>query len=225
MSGSLEGESELILRGRQILKELQGADGLLEQWMAHYLAELMARYELEGSDPASPLAEKCARIIVRLWELEVERAFAEVQYQLTQWGREVKPDQERYRELGQALAAPGAGGIPSLDEGGALTVWDLAKLERLVVRAWQLAESLRAAEESTREEVTQRLLSPELEVRRVRDALQEAFPAFQTLDFADVDAVKRASGAAFMSIQVYRCNLVFGRAAGETEESSGEVEP
>lgn len=199
----------LVQRGREIVSSLGSGTSQLDRWMAHYVAELLDRYEREGSDPSSEVAQRCSDVIARLWQIRIRRQVARVQYDLAQWGKRVERDLERWEQLGQAIRDEGPTDSEVLTESDAVRLWDLAEMEMLIAEAWQLAHSLQKADPEARSEVETLLGDPKWRVDGVKKALSAAFPSFEKVDFSNVEAVNAAAVAALNAIQAYRCRRWF----------------
>ena len=64
----LKQSTEVISLGNKIAKELEIKGGILDRWMAFYIAELISKIECADGDEKKKLEKECFEIILRLWE-------------------------------------------------------------------------------------------------------------------------------------------------------------
>jgi hypothetical protein len=183
-SASLEEQTRALL-------DKLGQDALvLEQWIAHYLAELLERANDPRSTPRtrSEARAEVARVVPALWEQQIAREAVHVRQQVDYWLRRTdKLDAEAEQLLIPLLANP--------QKAAALPESKLPDALRALQALNQLATRLvvtRAGAEATRSEVppeaVQWFLERDQEVQGLQAALARMVPAYASLDRSDSDA-------------------------------------
>jgi len=138
--GQAAQEQDALLRerARQIISELGTAEAsVLQQWMAHYLSELMQRADdptLSALERAAA-HEECVRLIARMWQLELARERTRLGFALCQpaWFTARRSRKEPSLDLASALADSAVVlEWPAPDR--LLALFLLAELEQEIVR-------------------------------------------------------------------------------------------
>lgn len=126
---------ETIRRAQLVLKDLKDlglrpAGGILEEWMAHYVAEAIAR--LEHGETSDALRDQCAATIATLWDLREAQKQREltsgVNWYLRQSAQLDDADAQRLRGMIE-LPIPEHENTLQFDAESGVTISQLGKLE------------------------------------------------------------------------------------------------
>lgn len=100
----LDMDQTLIEKGQSLIAEFsEDNPTTLQKWMAYHLAELMGMADSAGSDEITQAAsERCANLIMKLWQIETDKKATELQQRL--WNvRRLPSDNFDYELLKNAL--------------------------------------------------------------------------------------------------------------------------
>ena len=103
----LDMDQTLIERGHALIAEFSGdRANTLQKWMANYIVELMAAAESAGNERlAQDIKDRCAHMIMKLWQLKVNEDATQLQQTL--WNMQRLPsDDFDYDLLNNALKNP-----------------------------------------------------------------------------------------------------------------------
>lgn len=202
---------ELKERGRQLVAELnlQHRD-TTQKWMAHYIAELMHRAEdADSAEGRLQAADRCADIIMRLWEHRAEDARRYVRSQVYSSFEAVYEKRELADILRAALEAPTEQAHPRNWSARALILWHLLDVERDLLRLLSIADTIAHMEkgEAVDEAVTE-FIEREEQLSIIRRHLDDVFPGTVDLDIRNRRSVVRRVKLALQSIQAVREQLI-----------------
>ena len=202
---------ELKERGRQIVTELELQRGdTIQQWMVHYTAELMHRAENADSDEERLQAsERCADIIMRLWERRAEDARRYVRSQVYSSFEEIYEKRDFSEIMRVILEEPTEHVYPRNWVARSAILWYLIDVERDLLRLLIIADTIahmdkgKAVDEAIRE-----FIEREERLSTIRRHLDDVFPGIVDLNIRNRRSVLRRVKSALQSIQVVREQLV-----------------
>lgn len=202
---------ELEERGQQLVSELdlQNKD-ITQKWMAHYIAELMHRAErTDSAEERLQAADRCADIIMHLWERRAEDARRYVRSQVYSSFEALYEKRELADILGAALEAPTEQAYPRSWSARALILWHLLNVERDLLRLLIIADAIAHMEkgEAVDEAVTE-FIEREERLSTIRRHLDDVFSGTLDLDVRDRRSVVRRVKLALQSIQAVREQLI-----------------
>jgi len=203
-------KENLAKKGRQIVEELGAEDQrLLKKWMAHYVAELMQRSESGNDEEAQSAADRCAELIVKLWEMKLKEQELRLGWKLHHWlGRTDEEGEGYYERLKHALACPEKVKTTEPANVG-VTLWSLSELEKSVIEFLWVSEALNAPDSEVLDEALQRLAQSDSMTQMIRQQVAEFFPAFADLSLSDRDGVLEQVTTALRTVDQVRHVLLW----------------
>jgi len=202
---------ELKDRGRQLVDELSlQRDATMQQWMAHYIAELMHRAENADSDTERLRAsDKCADIIVHLWERRAEDARRYVRSQVYSSFENLYQKREYADILRLALENPMDQVYPRDWDTRAMILWHLRDFERDLLFLLVSASAFDGIERGEAiDEAVKIFIEREDRLATIRHHLSDVFPGVEKLDLRNRRSVLRYVRSALRSIQDVRERLI-----------------
>lgn len=177
-------------RTRALLEKLGEGALVLEQWIAHYLAELLERAHDPRSTSRARAAARAeiARVVPALWEQQIGREAVQVRQQVDYWLRRTdKLDAESEQLLSPLLARPeSAASLPESKLSDALRA--LHALSELATRSLLTYAAVERARTGASPEALERFLRRDEEVQGIESVLGRIVPGFATVDRTDSDA-------------------------------------
>lgn len=183
-------DAALAQRTQTLLDELGKGTSFLEQWVAHYVAELLARVEAPSSKrrARSEACAELARVVPVLWEQQIAREAVQVRdkvdYQLR---RTDKLDADAV-ELLKGLIANAKSAADLADREFLHALRAMQDLAELATR-FLLTSALAAGTGDVASEAVNRFFRRDEELQGLRTALAGIEPGFAALDLANWDAV------------------------------------
>lgn len=178
-------------RTRLLLDELGEGATFLEQWIAHYLAELLEQATSPKSTPRARLAARAeiARAVPALWEQQIAREAVQVRQQVDYWLRRTdKLDAEAEQLLTPLLANPESAAVlaESKVPDALRALHALAELATRFLFTTTVAGRIPS---QVTGEALDRFLDRDQEQHGLQAALARLVPAYAALDRTDSDAV------------------------------------
>jgi hypothetical protein len=195
-------------RARLLLRDFGEDPGFLEQWMAHYLAELLARAEEQGA-PAAERAvtrSEIARLVPQLWELREKHQVRELRQRVND---ERMPaglrDPKLIPILRDILAHPSR---PVPEKPSALLLLEaLNAVEHLVLELLWLVQLSKVAS-GRREIQPDSFLRYDAEAAELRKRLGEVLPDFDLADLRNWSALAGLASRAIESMSLARLRVL-----------------
>lgn len=178
-------------RARYLIREIGEEPGFLEQWMAHYLAELLERADNEAATPGerSEARVEIARVIPGVWEQRIAREALHVR-QRVDWYLRRSDTLGRDAEhlLAPLLADPEQ--VEGIEEAKWPEVFRyLHTFTELLTRFGSSVASAESIEGEVTPEAVVTFLRRDGEVQELQAALARVVPAFAALEPTDVELV------------------------------------
>jgi hypothetical protein len=221
-------DEKLLARARAIHRELRlRRPTILQQWMVQYIAECIEKL---GSSTGTPhLADQCANTIARLWKTQVQLQKNNVERTVNHYLKRTGLDAKASEALRVVLEAPERA-TEGVTAESAITVWQLAEVEHLVLQVlWAAQRQERSPERVAGEEGDELDRFDEIGDRMTSEAQQQLagiLPAVGEAPLDDYDAVLRVVTEAMRAIDRVRHRLIWADSAPiphETQpESDGE---
>ena len=193
-------------RAEDIIATLEGQTGLLEEWMAHYISEQLARVERmpDGRDRAATKAE-IADMITRLWRITCDKKARTLIYNLTSFQRATSLDQE----LAAAMASfiHGSGSSPADARAWLGWLQALSKLEAMLLGVWAVSQDLATSPAGVSSEAWPVVIDNESSAS-ILEGIATVFPKFDRLDVGNGDVVDRRVRGALAKLAEVRKMLL-----------------
>lgn len=200
-------KEHLIEKGNKLVKELGGEnESVLRKWMAHYLAELLEKAELDEGRDAQAAGEKCTELIIELWNQDIERQVTQIESKYW-YLRTSAADNVDYEQLQQVLLHPNQIRQRSVDA-------NLSTLKALTQVEDQLFTLLTASEANARtgsevsEESTDRF-AHDFEEKRAKQEVSKLFPILAELALADLASARQQIAIALHCVYRLRELILF----------------
>lgn len=214
-------EATLEERTRYLLQEIGNEAGFLEEWIVHYLAELLETSEDASVAPQarSEARTEIARTLPALWEQQIAREAvqvrAKVNYRLQQTST-LNPESERL--LRPLLANPeGATNLTEAEVPDAFRA--LWTLEELITRYWATIASVENSENEVTSEAIQKFFHGDEEMQTLQATLARLIPDLKTADPTNLTAVTTFMNQALLTVMQTRHTLL-DRVASKTRNDS-----
>ena len=217
--GSFPPDAMLEERTRYLLQELGEEAGFLEQWIVHYLAELLDRADDSKAAPRvrSEARVEIAGVIPALWEQQIAHEALHVRHRVDDLlGRFDTLESEAERLLGPLLIDPNR--VADLPE--AEVPYALRALHTLAEHATRFLFTTTSAERSKQEvasEAVRRFLQRDKEVQGLQADLARFVPDFATVNPTDLRAVERLVHSTLVVVSRVQLALLT-RVAPENDE-------
>ena len=198
-------------RGCQIVAELELQPAkTTQQWMAHYIAELMHCAENAASDEERLQAsDRCAEIIMRLWEDRAEDARRYVRSRVYSSFEAVYEKREIADALRAAIEKPTEQPYPRNWDVRAFILWHLLDVERDLLRLLIIADTIAHMEEGEAiDEAAREFTEREEQLSTVRRHLNDVFPGIENLDIHNRRSVVQRVKSALQSTHTIREQLI-----------------
>lgn len=178
-------------RARYLVQEISEAAEFLEQWIVHYLAELLDRAHERKASPRvrSEARAEIARVIPALWEQQIAREAVRVRQNVNHRLLSTDTvDSESCQLLGPLLADPRS--AASVDEGQVATALRaMHALAELVTRFLVTTDFAARMRREVTSDAVRLFLRQDEEVQKLQEALVRIVPDFAALDPTDEGAV------------------------------------
>ena len=189
--GFLPEDPTLEERTRYLLQKIDEDAGFLEQWIVHYLAELLERADDREAAPRarSEARAEIARVMPALWEQQIGREAVQVRQRVDWWLRRTDTlDFEAEQLLAPLLVDPQAA-TDVAESQAPDTLRALHTLGELVSRFVLATASAKRTKDEVTSEAIRRFLKRDEEVQGLQAGLARIVPDFAALDLTDLDAV------------------------------------
>jgi hypothetical protein len=218
-TGALSAEdATLEQRTQYLLQEIGEEGGFLEQWVVHYLAELLERADDQEATPhaRSEARIEIARVTPALWEQQIAREALRVRREVDYWRRRTDTlDSKAEKILAALLKEP--------DKTADLAKSDLPDIFRafytfaeLVTRFLGTTSAAERAKRHVTSEAVQSFLQRDEEVQGLQAALARVVPDFAALDPTDLDSVGRLFHQTLLALT--RAQLILLTRVAQEEE-------
>lgn len=206
-------------RTRCLIEELGSEAGFLEQWIVHYLAELLDTAEdgRSAPDARSQARAEIARVIPVLWEQQIEREAIRVRGEVDSWLRRAdRLDPEVEKLLRRLLADPArAANVVEADVAGALRA--LHTLTELITRFLARTTPAELVKREVSSEAVQRFLRRDDDGQSLREGLARLIPDLAAVDPRDSAAVERVAHRALLTVTQAQLRLLNRQVAQDSE--------
>jgi hypothetical protein len=216
-------EAALEKRTRYLLQEIGAEAGFLEQWIVHYLAELLETSEDTdlALEARSEARAEIARVLPALWEQQIAREAvtvrAKVDYLLRRTDAVNPEAEDLVRPL---LAEPGSvGDLSKTELGDGFRA--LRAVEDLILRLWVTVAGAERSKHEVTPEAVDRFLERDEEVQGLLTALARLIPDFATLDPSDYAAVEAVVHQALLAASQAQQTLLSALDEGKGSKSAG----
>lgn len=202
---------ELKDRGHQLVQELDlEPHDSTEKWMAHYIVELMERAQNASStEERSQAADRCAQIIMRLWERRAEKTVQYVRSRVYSSFEAIYERKELADTLQVILEAPTEQTYPRDWETRSILLWHLTDVERDLLRLLIIANTIDAMDDDGAvDDAIKEFIEEEERTSTIRRHLEDVFPGMRGLDLRNRRSVVRRVRSAFQSIHTARERLI-----------------
>lgn len=212
-------DATLEERTRYLLQEIGEEAGLLEQWIVHYLAELLTRAEDRKATPSarSEARAEIAGVIPALWEQQIAREALRVRAKADHWYRWADTlDNEAEQLLGALLANPD--GAADLAENELPLIFRILRtFTERVTRLGLTTASAEWARQEVTSEAIRRFLQRDEELQGLQAALARVVPEFASLNLADSDAVQGLVHQTLLALTQVQLTLLTRMVPGDLE--------
>jgi hypothetical protein len=235
--------NETIRRARLILKDLKDlglrpSGGILEEWMAHYVAEAIERLESEGAN--AEFSDECAATIAKLWELREAQKQRELTTGVNWFLRQgAHVNDAAAGELRRALELTTEEGkeAPAFDAESGVTLSQIGKLEEhalsvLWAATWharraanRIAQAEPRKDQDRESRIFEALEKPVL--RSAQSELQKVFPDFKDMSLEDYEKVSGRIQEVLRALDRVRHRLLEAGLAADPSHvpDPGELDP
>jgi hypothetical protein len=215
------------------LKDLQDlglrpSGGILEEWMAHYVAEAIAR--LESGDADAVLAEQCAATIAKLWELrevESQRKLTSGVNSFLRRGTNLSKGAAQELQRAIEFTAKESEDSPLFDGESGVTLLQLGKLEEHALSVLWAAtshaqrSSRPTGEEPGKEQARETDVFSAMEkpiFRSAQSELQKVFPDFKDMSLEDYQKVSSRIQEVLRALDHVRHQILDAEIAAEPSQ-------
>jgi hypothetical protein len=218
-------DEKLLARAKAIHRELRmRRPTILQQWMVQYIAECIEKLDSRTGTPR--LADQCAETIARLWKTQVQLQKNDVERGVNHYLKRTGLDAKASEALRMVLGTPDRAPEEVTPE-SAITVWQLAEVERLVLQVlWAAQRRKRSTTERVDDEEGDELARfDEIRDRMTSEAQQQLagiLPAVGRAPLDDYDAVLRVVTEALRAIDCVRRRLIWTDSSPTPQETQPE---
>jgi hypothetical protein len=200
--------NDLIEKGKRIIEQLGGerAD-VLKKWMAHYVAELMEKANSTDEAESQAAADKCASVILKLWDLMIQEQVQELKNRSWNWLNQADEEkEERYEKLRKALANPESvkDAAEPVDVDDGLTLQSLNEVEDWLLELLIKSEVLNEPDTDILDETAIIFAQSEIGTQDVTERVAKVFPDLADLCLTDKDETSAKITEALRSIYLLR---------------------
>jgi len=181
----------------------------LQKWMANYIVEMMATVELARNEQAAQDAsDRCAALIAKLWQIQVDQQATELQQRL--WNvRRLPSDDFNYALLKDALEKPSQ--VRGFPPEVFVTIFQhVEEAEDWLLHLLSIASKL---DEDAEDEVTQKYLERE-NASELVNKLAQIFTDLEGVDTANKADVHARVTIAMRQLHILRQALLWGPEIG-----------
>lgn len=177
----LDMDQTLIEKGQSLIAEFsEDNPTTLQKWMAHHLAELVRMIDSAENDKiAQAASERCADLIMKLWQIETDKKATELQQRL--WNvRRLSPDSFDHKLMKNALQ--------NLPEGEELAPEDWSEIYTQVGSAESWLIHLLAISNGATDDVEDSVIEQYLERENAHELMTkmaQVFPHLENVDLKD----------------------------------------
>ena len=195
-------DATLEERTQYLLHEIGKEARFLEQWIAHYLAELLKRVDHSKATPRarSEARTEIAQVVPALWEQQIAREALRVRQKVDYWLRRTDTlDSEAAQLLGPLIADPNS--ARNLSENEAPNAFRaLHTLAELVTRFLVTIATAEMARSEVTSEAVLTFLQRDDEVRGLQAALARVVPDFAALNPTDPGTIEKLVHQTFLAL-------------------------
>ena len=219
-------EEELINKGKQLVAELGKERELSSRWMAHYVAELMAKAGSRDKITCQETAGLCAELIIKLWDIRIKNRITEIERELQIWFKN-KPDydcNDRHEILKAALDNPELiSNEVNLDT--ALNLRTLRDVEEDLLQLWLVIEATAKPDDQKMSEIASDFSKADSEALKINERLSRLFPQFATLSLTDVEKGRSDCLEALQRIDQLRNAVLFQHVEASKTKDGKKASP